>query len=296
MERILGIYERDNTLPEMEFDTALFKKQCLGILKWFDEFCTKHQLRYSVAYGTMIGAIRHQGFIPWDDDVDVIMPRPDYDKFIKLAQDEIEDHYELVSIYNNVHAAGRWAKVIDRQTTLVETLKNKHLILGAFIDIFPIDGMAADEESVESLLASVCRHCNAATILSNNPLKYRKTLWNLLKFLGYSCYTTPNKELIKADRLAASVPFDTASSVMFYGSSNKYRCAFSPCLFDDIIDVPFENIRVKCFAKYDAYLTSMYGDYMKLPPKEYQVSHHYHYFVDLHRRWTFEELKSRGIV
>lgn len=119
------------------------RKLELEILIKFAEYCEKYHLRYFLAYGTLIGAIRHKGFIPWDNDVDVVMPRPDYNRFMQLIKDENIGEYFRVLDYHDVKTFP-FAKVVDNRTKLSE----KFLItdtLGIYIDVFPMDGLPDDE-------------------------------------------------------------------------------------------------------------------------------------------------------
>ncbi len=121
----------------------------LQILIKFAEYCEKYGLRYFLAYGTLIGAIRHKGFIPWDNDIDVVMPRPDYDRFMELAKKENVGEYLSVLDYHDVKTFP-FAKVMDNRTKLSE----KYLItdtLGVYIDVFPLDGLPSDEQKRKKL-------------------------------------------------------------------------------------------------------------------------------------------------
>ena len=118
---------------------------CLELTKEFHRFCTKNHLRYTLAYGTLIGAIRHKGFIPWDNDVDIIMPRPDYNKFVELYQDN--ENYSVIAPEkgNSLLAYGR---LVENKRTLIVTLTHwANKDTGIWIDIFPFDGVEDDEFS-----------------------------------------------------------------------------------------------------------------------------------------------------
>lgn len=297
MNNVLGAYEKAVQQKEAEFDVSLFKRQMLGVLKAFDEFCRRNGLRYSLAYGSLIGAIRHKGFIPWDDDIDVVMPRPDYERFISLTSNGMSENYSVVSIYNNKDYYLRFAKVFDARTTLIEQYQFRRCPIGSYIDIFPVDGMVLGYKENDRRDKAVRSH----VYVSNNvlPVPFRDKM-DTLTFLKNILYRIMGKtvqgELLKADKISQEIAFEGSPIVMYYGSANKYMAAFPTSFFDNLIDIPFENITVRCFAKYDAYLTCLYGNYMQLPPKEAQVSHHDHYFVDLSRRWTIDELKRKGVM
>lgn len=112
----------------------------LDMLKWFHEFCIENKLRYYALGGTMLGAIRHKGFIPWDDDIDVGMPREDYDKMIELVIDKQDEKYRLEKPLQNKDFVYQYCKLYDTSTTLVENTRYKTK-RGVYLDIFPLDGI-----------------------------------------------------------------------------------------------------------------------------------------------------------
>ena len=112
----------------------------LDLLIAFDKFCAANELHYSLDYGTLLGAVRHQGFIPWDDDIDISMPRPDYDRFLSLTKNGLG----IYEVRSGEYTPGYFypiAKMIDPRTILVEhTIGDAH-IMGVYLDIFPLDGL-----------------------------------------------------------------------------------------------------------------------------------------------------------
>lgn len=114
----------------------------LPILLYFDGICQKNHLRYSLCGGTLLGAIRHQGFIPWDDDIDVMMPRPDFDKLITILKEEIEEPYEMMNPYDlSSFYAASILKIYRKDTLLKEYPHKFNLQYGAYLDVFPVDGL-----------------------------------------------------------------------------------------------------------------------------------------------------------
>lgn len=118
-------------------DFKRYKEILLKSLKYFDNFCNKHNLLYYAAYGTALGAIRHHGFIPWDDDIDVFMPRKDYEKLLSLKEEIKKDHYYVFDPSDQGYYK-QFAKMVDMKTSLWE-LKEIPFMIGVFIDIFPLD-------------------------------------------------------------------------------------------------------------------------------------------------------------
>lgn len=121
-------------------------------LQMFDryaQFCRENSLRYYLASGTLLGAIRHRGFIPWDDDIDVVMPRPDYERFLRLARGGLSPHYRVLSIHETPDCIYPFAEVVDTRTTLEElTVVLSCRVIGVYIDVFPIDGLPSSHSAL----------------------------------------------------------------------------------------------------------------------------------------------------
>lgn len=287
------IFKKTLKQKEMEFDEELYKKKLIEVFRAFDKYCREHNLSYSLCAGSMLGAIRHKGLIPWDDDIDVIMPRSDYDRFIQMTMKGMTDGYEVMSAYNCEKYYLSWAKVIDANTTLIETMNTLDCPIGVFIDVFPVDGIPRNKKVFKKQEREYSRHIRRAGILISKKISSKRSR---LKRPIYELFFDKNKEFLKADKIASRFPFDSSRDVQVYGGGYKEREILDRSIFNEYIDLPFETMTCRCIKKTEYYLTRFYGDYMQLPPEEDRVSHHYHYFVDLHRRWTIEELKGKGII
>lgn len=271
---------------ECSFDEDLFRQKVLGVFASFHNYCESNGLRYFIAYGTLLGAVRHKGFIPWDDDVDVLMPRPDYDRFIEMTKNGMDGVYKVHSMYYTPNYCFGYAKVIDSTTTLVEFEHKIDCPSGAFVDVFPLDGYSPDEKKWKRLRKNFKKHYRRAWYLDSNHTKF---LGKIRAFI-YNIIYDKQKELLKADQIAKYYPYEEAKEVLVYVGSDHNLLSRS--VFDQVIKLPFENLMVNSVAKYDYYLTIYYGNYMQLPPVNEQVSNHFHYFVDLHRGLTSEEIKK----
>lgn len=128
----------------------------LDILKAFIDICNKYHLRYYCCAGTAIGAARHHGMIPWDDDIDVLMPRPDYDRLLEIAKHEDFGKYEVVTPYNNESYPLYFSKLVNRETTLIEE-KERPCIIGLYVDIFPLDATDDDLKRQRLCIANIQR-------------------------------------------------------------------------------------------------------------------------------------------
>lgn len=280
--------EFKKTKFDIDFDSL--KKKELEILKEFISCCEQMNLTYYISYGTLIGAIRHGGFIPWDDDIDVCMPRPDYDKFISEGSKFLPENYFIQTMDTDPKYALNFAKLRDSDTTLFE----KHVVdvdinHGVFIDIFPFDGYVKGQNKVLDLRVkeNPVFEESDTNIISN-------TLNGLGKKLTYKLgETIPNK--LKTDLSKLSVPKDNPS----FEESDYVACLvdsfyiipFKKEFLGKGIKVDFEEIKVNAPENYDEYLKALYGDYMKLPPEDQRENHHNFHIADVNK--SFREYQEK---
>jgi len=247
------------------------KKIQLDILDDIDDFCKKNKINYWLDYGTLLGAIRHSGYIPWDDDIDIGMLRDDYDKFIKTYQ---SNKYKLLSCENNNDYYFPFAKVIDNNTILYEP-DEKGIKIGVYIDIFVHD--KASNNSLENTnnynKRDLYNKLRIAQLFPNNYDKknikkriMRFFLKIYLKFLPKNYYTKKISENSKR-----FINQDTQKIADFIA---PYRLVVNKDIFKKFINVKFEKKNYPAPIGYDEYLQTIYGNYMKLPPKEKRISNH----------------------
>ena len=207
----------------------------LDILKTFISICHTHNLRYYCCAGTAIGAVRHHGMIPWDDDIDVIMPRPDYDRFLEIARHEYFGNYEVVTPYNNERYPLYFSKLVNKNTTLIEE-KERPCIIGLFVDIFPLDATADDVEQAKALQRKYVKHINCLNAISTRNtfgeyltlLTHRKT-WGrfVVKTAAFFFRNLMRRHFIaKMDHLSHLYDFDKAQNVQVYTGSYHEREIF----------------------------------------------------------------------
>ena len=247
----------------------------LNILKEVAAFCKAHDLSYFLAYGTLIGAVRHKGFIPWDDDIDIHMPRKDYNKLIKLFNSECSNKDLKLIAPNDEMSRHSIVKIIDTRTVKIEKgVEYGKELLGVDIDVFPLDGEPDDEKEYEKfynkLHALYGWHLFFCSSGKRANLK-RKLAYPILKLL----FGGKNGVLKRAARLHQKYPYENSNFIGAIESSfnfrgNRYRKED----FAGFLEVPFEDAVLRIPVGYDRILTAMYGDYMQLPPEEKQVAHH----------------------
>ena len=276
-----------------------------GCLQQFITLCEEHRLTYYCVGGTAIGAVRHQGLIPWDDDIDVAMPRPDYDRFLELCKRQDLGDYELATPERKGYPC-HFAKLCDRRTTLIEK-RDVPCVYGLYIDIFPIDGTAPDMAEAKRLLRKYKQWNNKLdAALTRHTLRQYLALALKPKEWGRMAVQTAaviiGRERVRRyiihrlDSMARQYDYATATLVANYDGAYREREIFPKAWTDTLCDKPFEHLTVKLPGNYDAYLKNIYTDYMQLPPEEQRVCHHLHDYLDLNKRVTEEEIKASNFA
>ena len=246
----------------------------LEILKSIHNFCSERNIRYSLAYGTLLGAVRHKGYIPWDDDVDIMMPRPDYERFIKEYPD-FNNHYMVQTYINDESYYLAFAKVYDNRTEqIIFPTKT-----GVFVDVFPIDGIpeniAERDIYIKSKLTLVFK--NILYTCKNNVFRPGNKIFNTIKYIVKRImYPSRKQAIIKLNKLWNSNLFDSSkyAGVIVDVDALEHRGQVEREIFEKYITASFEGVEFKIIENYDIFLSSQYGDYMQLPPEEERVPGH----------------------
>lgn len=257
-------------------DTEI-KSELTNILLYFHRFCQEHNLTYSLMSGTLLGAVRHKGFIPWDDDIDVAMPRRDYEKLREIYAKEVKPenaHYVLHDFRTNPHYTMPFLKLSNEKTALaLPPSKETFNSMGLFVDIFPFDGLPENKKAALLHLKhiNVLNKCNILACLHTN-VKERSFLkrcivcfFKLIPHGSDSFYW-----LDKVDRLAQKYKAEKSSwaADTLWGATRVRQIKAD--LLDHLIQFEFEGHQFMGPKDYDHYLTETYGDYMTPTPPEQQ--------------------------
>lgn len=249
----------------------------LEILVEFDKFCHEHKLRYVIEFGTLLGAIRHHGFIPWDDDVDVTMPRKDYNRLLKYQS--IGEHY-LVDDFNDQREHDtNFIKIYDDRTYSIN--RNGDIRCGIYIDIYPMDYVPDNKIKLLikmvrlSYLYSATKFAEKPTRIAHN--KFLQLIYNIMSHFyqnkGRAYYAK------KLNQCAADTKCGTYMSVVIE-PDRMFKRMISSEAYQKVQRVPFENYYFDIVEDYDVRLRLEYGNYMKLPPegeRQGHINYKFHY-------------------
>lgn len=252
----------------------------LNILKYIHSVCEKNGLRYFLAGGTLLGAVRHGGFIPWDNDLDISMPRPDYEAFSKIIDAEAKRDnvpYELLAISNSKRYCCPFIKVVDNRTILKDGLYQKYKGdgMGVFVDIFPIDGIESNQEKCVKQVLHIRNKCInlSLSFAKFDNLSFKETM-KLFVYKVMYCWRNREQLLRNTQEVLEQNNFYTSQYVMStFGMRGKKEVILQQ-YFADVVKIQFEDDLFPAPIGYIEYLTQMYGDYMQLPPVEKRVAPH----------------------
>lgn len=247
----------------------------IDILNYIVSICERENLRYFLAGGTLLGAIRHQGFIPWDNDMDISMPRPDYNRFIELMKNE-DGRYRCLVLNNDTNYPYPFIKVVDSYTSLYEDSGLIYDIddYGIYVDIFPIDGYGNDIVQAKQKFMKYSKILNRISV-SNVPIRspFKKKINREILHFVVKLFNRKNC----FDRVMLKVTDVSFDDSKYVGSTFGLRGEneiIEREYFSKSIKVKFNGYEYNAPIGYDQYLKQMYGDYMKLPPLEDRVLPH----------------------
>ena len=258
----------------------------LEILKKVANFCEKNSIKYSLCSGTLLGAVRHKGFIPWDDDIDICMLREDYNKFINLwnvkpVQGLIIQNHKNTPLFKQTFTKIRK----DHTTILLNAQKTASYHTGIFIDIFPVDRIPKGFIS-KRVYWFCCAECHLLLrgFMPNDRSNFIVRLFcNLLLYV----YKGKSRELKIEDLLQTITKYndDLTLPLVFTDTTTTMKRALPSHLFEEMCFLQFEDARFMCFKDWDAELRCEFGDYMKLPPVEQRKPPHFPEVLDFEHNY-----------
>lgn len=253
----------------------------LELLRTFHDYCSSHGLRYSLSGGSLLGAVRHEGFIPWDDDIDVMMPRTDYETFLKEFE-KASTHITILHYLKDSNYHLPQAKISDKRT-----YRKGFEAVGVNIDLFPIDGLPSDNmfstwkkelDRLNDLRYKVFYYNYPQYAPKNYHSRIVLTARNIYAWARH--FFLPNWIDITRqynDKLS-EYSFDKSNKAAVVIGKYGKRELLPQSVFAKYVPLLFEEEKYMCIEGYDQYLSSLYGDYMKLPPKDKRVASHGHDF------------------
>ena len=292
-------------MNQEEFD-IVYKQKLLDTFKFLIDFLNKKDLRWWAAYGTIIGAVRHHGLIPWDDDIDIWMPRCDYEKLISMHKeffDCSQGRYVIDHITINSSYHAKFAKVMDINTT-IQTKKFIPFVKGVFIDVFPLD---SSNDNVQAILCTKNRMQKAWKEYFQYDWHYSfsdvvdagfsigliiKVLKTNIKKDSKAKYNALEKALTIEKEISKDSYEGSRNCFSIFGFYNE-RDIFNPDWFSDYTEMLFEGFMIRIPIGYDELLTQIYGDYMTPPPVDKRIPRHKPYYINLNERLTLEEIAQR---
>ena len=247
----------------------------MQILDYVDAFCRKHDIKYTISGGTLLGAVRHGGYIPWDDDMDIQMLRSEYNRFTELWNREksCHDHFELVNIESGNNMGYPFGKVHDTRTV---TYIGKIERTGVFIDVFPLDNVLDEADflhrhgRITQLYKERGRIFGRMQRKSEGKLAWKQIVNDLLHPIPHITY---NEMAEKINTIAMAHSAEKSSLVFELTAGQKCKKTIPISVFEDYTNIKFENRVYMSVSDFDTYLTQTFGDYMTPPPVTERKNH-----------------------
>lgn len=252
----------------------------LEIAKEIRRVCQENDIKCFLDGGTLLGAVRHQGFIPWDDDLDMGMQREDYERFLKIAPQKLSPQYCLVTWYNEKNYGHAFAKVCKKNTVYIEQKAKKQCREnGIYVDIFPYDvyqekdGFRQQGIWLNLLHKLIWAKCGYVTWNENGRINWKKYI-SYIPFRIAACFISKKAMIKKYDVLAVKYNQTNGKFLQEQDCFNYGKSVVPREILNSLVDLKFEDTTFPCAAGYDTYLKALYGNYMKLPPAEERENRH----------------------
>jgi lipopolysaccharide cholinephosphotransferase len=267
----------------------------LDILTTVDQICRENGIDYTIAFGTLLGAVRHQGFIPWDDDIDIELLRPQYERLIELLPTALPPHLRLLH-HSTQPTYFPFAKIYDNRAIIESKLERLHRHSGVFIDLFPIDNTADDDGERELFHNNLARLTKNLAVSNPQGIDYASAS-NLKYFLGkLVLWAAPHLRYSGRWRQTTS---DIERELQKFNGTNTNSSGFlgllvpprtvPRVLYDQYEDTAFDGLTVRKIKDHHTYLNLQYGDYMMLPPENERQNHAYYHWY-----WKTNQVTNRS--
>ena len=254
----------------IDLDTK--KKILVDMLKDIVNFCEKNNINYFLSEGTMLGAVRHKGFIPWDDDIDLMFYKDDYKR---LLNEYKSDKYKLLSFENTDDYFYSFAKIVDTRTKLNEFSVRNIKELGVYIDLFPLDYFTENKLKSKiklfklNMYNKICFYYRV-----NKDTLIKRHIYNLKNKILFKLFHNNKKLNNKCLYKINNIGENKKTNLIINIGGAYGKKGINECYIDDYIYMDFEGIKCRIPKKYDIYLRDRYGNYMELPPEEKRISRH----------------------
>lgn len=246
----------------------------LDIIKLFADICEKHNLRYFMVGGTMLGAVRHKGFIPWDDDVDMGMPRPDYERFMKIVHKELPAGYSFLNYKQNKQYKRYFSRIVNNNVKIYNNSNSVEIIENAWLDIFPYDGMPEGKlrqklHFYRLTFWRVMYHasCFDELVNLNRPgrPKYQQMIINFIHKTKFGHNFNTYKLMRRIEKGLRKYDYDKSGTVVSFFGAYMQKEIISKKIFGKLAKYDFEDTKFWGAEHYDTFLRHYYGDYMTPP-------------------------------
>lgn len=247
----------------------------LSLYKQVKEICDKEEFKLFALGGTLLGAVRHKGFIPWDDDIDVALPRPEYEQFLRIASTKLSEGYSIERYYDKNSSLEFQARVVKDDSEIIVNIGSKPKRIKAFIDVFPLDAMPTNPllRTLHKYRLLLARMMVRFSMIESVHHTRKRPLYErvLIKFCTLSHLGT-NWDTVKlyenCERLCNLYSYEKEQWIVNLFGTYKFKEMFPKEWFGKGVSLDFEDTTVLCPVSYHRVLTQMYGDYMQLPPTE----------------------------
>lgn len=273
-------------------------KYLLDIFNEFSRICDKHDLKYFSIAGTTLGAVRHNGFIPWDDDLDVGMPIKDFMRLREIAKKDLKSPYNFIDTLNKNRNNHYFYKIENENTTFIES-ENITFKKGIWIDIMPFSGVPDNDIALYFFLKKAYFYLKFDSYINTKFSDCKMFKQKFFKVLSYIFLFNKDKTyyIRKFEKLMCKYDFNKCNRIFyawklqFSFKNTKRYTIFESSIFKKTVSHEFEGINMKIPSGYDSYLKQCYGDYMKIPKKEKRVTHK-PYVLDFNNSYKNYEKRS----